>query len=88
MPQSLAKIYFHIVFSTKYRQNILDENIRGDLYKYIAGILKNLKSTAIIIGGTNNHIHILNTFSRTIAVSDLVKTIKVESSKWIKRKGV
>ena len=87
MPQSLAKIYLHIIFSTKNRKDILRSDIEDELYKYIAGIMKNLNCTAIIIGGTTNHLHILNIFSRTISISEMVGTIKKESSKWIKTRG-
>ena len=59
MAQSLAKIYLHIIFSTKNREDFINSNIEKELHKYIAGILKNLKCTAIKIGGTSNHIHIL-----------------------------
>jgi len=88
MPQSLAKIYLHIIFSTKNRNNILHPDIENELYKYIAGIMKNLNCTTIKIGGTSNHIHILNIFSRTIPIGKLIGTIKKESSKWIKTKGI
>ncbi len=53
----------------------------------MAGILKNLECTAIKIGGTSNHIHILNTFSRIISISKMLELVKKDSSKWIKTKG-
>ncbi|MCF7886585.1 MAG: transposase [Candidatus Marinimicrobia bacterium] len=49
--------------------------------------MKNLNSTAIKIGGTTNHLHILNIFSRTISIGEMIGTIKKDSSKWIKTKG-
>ncbi len=87
MPQSLAKIYLHIVFSTKNRIAFIKPEIEDELYKYMAGILKNLECTAIKIGGTSNHIHILNTFSRIISISKMLELVKKDSSKWIKTKG-
>jgi len=53
----------------------------------MAGILKNLDCIAILIGGTENHIHILNTFSRTISISKMLEITKKDSSKWIKTQG-
>ena len=88
MPQSLAKVYLHIVFSTKNRADLIKPEVETELYKYIAGILKNLECTAIKIGGTPNHIHILNTFARTITISKMLELVKKDSSKWIKTKGI
>jgi len=87
MPQSLSQVYLHIVFSTKNRENLIKPEIEELLHKYIAGILKNLDCTAIKIGGPANHIHILNTFSRTISISKMLELVKKDSSKWIKTKG-
>lgn len=88
MAQSLAKIYLHIIFSTKNRETLIKPEIEKDLHGYMAGILKNLGCTAIIIGGTTDHVHILNTFSRVITISKMLEVLKKESSKWIKKKGL
>lgn len=87
MSQSLEKILVHIVFSTKQREPLLSEEIRGDLYRYIAGILKQLQSFAIEIGGTADHIHILCSISKNYAPSKIIEEVKKSSSKWIKTKG-
>lgn len=87
MPQSLAKIYVHIVFSTRRRENWLSENIQPELYAYMAGILKNWDSPAIQIGGMPDHIHILCMLSRNYTVCKVVEKVKKGSSKWIKTMG-
>ena len=87
MAQSLSKIYLHIVFGTKYRRRLIKPEIEDDLYKYMAGILRNMDCTAIKIGGVSDHIHILNTMSRTISVSKMIGILKKDSSKWLKTKG-
>jgi REP element-mobilizing transposase RayT len=79
MAQSLAKIYLHIIFSTKNHQKFIKPEIEIELYKYIAGILKNFDCTAIKIGGMPDHIHILNTLSRTITVSKMLGLLKKDS---------
>ncbi|KFF73201.1 transposase [Chryseobacterium sp. P1-3] len=86
MPQSLVKNYIHIVFSTKYRNDFIDEKIEKELYSYIAVLCKDFESTALQIGGTDNHIHILCRLSQKIALK-LIQEIKAHSSKWIKTKG-
>jgi len=61
MPQSLAKIYVHIVFSTKHRKAWLrDDALRAELYGYMASILRhNVDSPALIVNGVEDHIHAL-----------------------------
>ncbi|PQA95191.1 transposase [Chryseobacterium shigense] len=87
MPQSLVKNYIHIVFSTKYRQDFIDEPIEKELFPYIAAICKDFESPALQIGGNDDHIHILCLLSRKIALMKLVQEIKAHSSKWMKTKG-
>ena len=85
MPQSLSKVYVHIVFSTKHRQNFIDENIEERLFTYLGQACKNLKCNPIQVGGYRNHVHILCTLARTITQAKLLEEIKKTSSKWMKR---
>ncbi len=87
MPQSLAKVCVHIVFSTKYRQPLIDEKIENELWSYMGGICNELECQPVKIGGYVDHIHILCVLSRKIAIMKLVQEIKQSSSKWIKTKG-
>jgi REP element-mobilizing transposase RayT len=87
MPQSLEKILVHIVFSTEQRKPLLSEEIRSDLYRYIAGILKQLESLVIEIGGTSDHVHILCSITKNLAPSKIIEEMKKSSSKWVKTKG-
>ncbi len=84
MPQSLSKVYLHITFSTKHRANLIDKSVENKLFEYLGGICRNLECNPIQIGGFQNHIHILCTLSRKIAIMKLVEEIKKSSSKWIK----
>jgi putative transposase len=85
MGQSLAEIYVHLVFSTKGRAQFLgDVPLREQLHAYIAGICRNLDSPAIIVGGVEDHVHILCRLGKQTAVSDLVREVKRDSSKWLK----
>src|SRR5438876_3153897 len=85
MSQSLVQIYLHIVFSTKNRAPFLqDKSFRDRTHAYLAGICKNLDCPALIIGGVEDHVHILCRFGKTIDVATLVRELKRDSSKWIK----
>lgn len=88
MPQSLSKIYIHLVFSTKKHQPFIDKQIQPELYAYMAKILYDEGSSpAKIIGGVEDHVHILLNLSRTCTVAHLVEMVKKRSSKWMKTKG-
>ena len=79
-----TQILYQIVFSTKNREKTLIEEKRENLYRYIWGILKNKKCILYRINGVEDHLHIATHIHPTIAVSSLVKDIKVSSSIWIK----
>jgi REP element-mobilizing transposase RayT len=87
MAQSLSQVYVHIVFSTKYRRNSIDDNIQDTLFEYIGGICKNHECYPVIVGGYKNHVHILCLLSRRIAQMKLLEEVKKGSSKWIKTQG-
>ncbi len=86
MGQSLVKNYVHIVFSTKHRQQLINEAIENELYSYIGGICKALECPPIKIGGYYDHVHILCMLSKKITLMKLLEEIKSHSSKWIKTK--
>ena len=88
MPQSLAKVNVHIVFTTKYGQEFIKQEIQEELHSYIIGVLSNLGSYTYEIYANPDHIHILCTLPRTITMADLVSKIKTSSSKWIKHLGI
>jgi REP element-mobilizing transposase RayT len=89
MSQSLSQIYLHIVFSTKNRIPFLKEkSLRIDTHAYILGICKNLESPSLIVGGVEDHVHILCRFSRNCSVSNLLRELKKGSSKWIKEQSL
>lgn len=87
MPQSLAQILVHLVFSTKNREALLADEHRDELHGYIGGILENHKSTLLKAGSVSDHIHLLIAHPRTCAPSDLVQEIKTGSSKWLRTKA-
>jgi putative transposase len=85
MPQSLAKILVHTVFSTKERRPFLrDKALREELHRYLGGVLSNLDCQPIIAGGADDHVHLLCALSRTREAAEMVKEVKRGSSLWLK----
>lgn len=88
MPQSLARVVLHVVFSTKNRVPFLEDvGLRQKLHRYVAGILQNMGCEPIVINGVEDHVHVLCNLSRTVTIADLVEEAKKSSSKWMKDLG-
>ena len=88
MPQSLAQIYLHLVFSTKDRRPFLQNTeLRNEMQHYLGGICNGLDCPILRVGGVADHVHLLCRLGRSITIADLIKELKRESSKWIKTKS-
>jgi putative transposase len=83
MPQSFASLHVHVVFSTKHRQQLLVPVLIPRLHEYLCGILREQSCSLVSAGGTEDHMHLLVSLSRTIAIADAVRLIKANSSGWI-----
>lgn len=85
MPQSLAKVLIHGVFSTKGREPYLcDPQLREEIHAMLGGILGKLGCQPIVAGGVEDHVHLLFALSRTIEIAEAIKELKRQSSLWIK----
>ena len=86
MPQSLSAVYIHLVFSTKNRQPFLrDSEMRTNLHAQLGGISKTLDCAPLITGGTEDHVHMLARFGRTITQAEWIKELKRVSNLWLKK---
>jgi REP-associated tyrosine transposase len=87
VPQSLTKLYAHLVFSTKNRQPFLDAGIQPRVHAYLATIVRQLDSPWVVVGGVADHVHILFDMGKLHAPVKFVEQIKRESSKFVKTLG-
>ena len=87
MPQSLASILIHLIFSTKHRQPFISSEIEPELYAYMATVFRAVDSPSLAINGTADHVHCLFQLSRKVPLCEVVEEIKKQPSKWIKTKG-
>jgi REP element-mobilizing transposase RayT len=86
MANTFTQMYFHVVFAVKCRRNHIGKEWKDELFKYITGIHTNKKQKLIAINGVSNHIHILIGMKPDINLSNLVRDIKANSSKFITEK--
>jgi putative transposase len=87
MPQSLSRLWIHLIFSTKNRLPTIKPAIQGELHLYLAAILRNDSCPALEVGGARDHVHLLFGLARTASVATLVKELKASSSRWLKTKS-
>lgn len=83
MANTYTQIHVHFVFAVKYRQAVIHTNWKNDLYKYISGIIKNNNHKVLAINGVSDHVHVLIGIRPAQSISELMKSIKQNSSKWI-----
>lgn len=83
MASTLTSLLIHITFSTRSREPLIPESAEADLYAYVGGICRNMNSPLIAMGGTTDHVHMLVSMSKTVALSDLLLNVKRDSSKWM-----
>jgi len=83
MADTYSQIYIHIVFAVKGRDNLISGKWKDELYKYITGIITNEGQKLLAINGMPDHVHILIGLKPTMALSNIVRDIKANSSKFI-----
>lgn len=83
MANTYTQIHIHIIIAVQNRQSLIREEWSSDLYKYITGIVQNHGHKVLQINGTPDHAHVLIGFRPTQSLSDLMKYVKQDSTKWI-----
>ena len=83
MPCAFSALYVHVVFTTKNRAPHLAPDLAGRLFPYLAGIVRELKGSALEINGPADHVHLLLSIPTNIAVVDLLRVLKANSSRWV-----
>ena len=83
MPGTYSQILLHIVFSTKHREPWITADVAERLYPYMSGIVRREKGVLYDIGGVEDHVHLYMRWRQDAAVSDLMRVVKANSSKWI-----
>lgn len=88
MANTYTQLYFHVIFAVKGRKSLIQPSWKEELYKYISGIISNNNHKLMIINGMPDHIHILLGTQANVNLSDLIRDIKANSSRWINEKNL
>ena len=86
MANTYSQIYIQTVFAVSGRLSLITEDFREELHKYITGIVRNKGQKLISINGTSDHLHVLVGLKPAMALADLVRDIKSDSSDWVNRR--
>ena len=86
MANTYTQIYMHIVFAVGRREALIADEWADELYRYLAGACKNRKHFVCAINGTADHVHLLVGMHPGESVSELVQSLKIQSTKWINDK--
>ncbi len=86
MPNTFIQIYIQIVFAVKGRENLISDKWKSELFSYMSGIVTEKGQKSIIINGVSDHVHLFIVLQSGISISDLVRDIKNNSSKFINEK--
>ena len=87
MAHTFSNLLVHVIFSTKDRVASIRPEWRADLHAYLGGIVREIGGTASAINGTADHVHLLVSMPGKIAVAELVRVLKANSSRWVNREG-
>jgi putative transposase len=85
MVNTFSQIYIQTVFAVESRQSLITPDFKEDLYKYITGIIRNQGQKLIAINGMPDHVHILIGLKPAMALADLVRDIKSDSTDFINK---
>lgn len=83
MANTFTQLNMHVIFSVKGRENILPVKIQPVVFKYISGILTNLNQYSLAVNGYKDHVHLFFEMQPDKSLSDIVRIVKSNSSKWI-----
>jgi REP element-mobilizing transposase RayT len=83
MANTYTQISIHAIFAVKHRENFITKEWRDRLHSYISGVLKNEDTTSLSVGGWLDHVHVFFGMPPTKNISDIMRVVKTNSSKWI-----
>lgn len=83
MSHTYVSDLIHCVFSTKLRRNLIKPDIQSDLWSFLGGIARKNRVKALVVGGTENHVHVLLSLPADVPLAKAMQLIKGASSRWL-----
>ena len=86
MGSTFFSLHYHIVFSTKERRQLIRTDWRPRLHSYLGGTIRGMNGVAEIVGGVEDHVHLLGSLRPAHCLSDVMRDLKKDSTTWVKAK--
>ncbi|MGH9521239.1 MAG: IS200/IS605 family transposase [Terriglobales bacterium] len=83
MAHSFTDLLTHTIFSTKMRAPLISDEIRGEVFAYLGGIVKHIGGKALLVNGTADHVHMLIRLPADVPVAECMRSVKANASKWV-----
>lgn len=83
MPRAFTQNFYHMVFSSKHRLELISPEVESRLYPFMGGILRDVRSALVAVGGMPDHVHLLARYPSDLTHSDMLRHVKSRSSKWV-----
>lgn len=83
MAGTYTNLIYHIVFSTKGRLPLITPKVKDRLYEYMGGVIRGENGVLLEVNGISDHVHLLTKFKAQPSISDMLRSIKANSSKWV-----
>ena len=87
MANTYHKMYVHTVFAVKYRESIIQPSWKKELHAVIGNLINQAGAKTIIVNGTSDHVHCFFCVKPNQSISDIMKSVKAKSSKWLNEQG-
>jgi REP element-mobilizing transposase RayT len=85
MAQTLSCVVLHIIFSTKGRIAVINDGVRSELMAYLGSLIREKNGKALAVNGTADHVHLLVQIPPALSISELMRFVKTNSSRWTRR---
>jgi REP element-mobilizing transposase RayT len=86
MPHTYSNLLTHVTFSTRDREPWLADAVRDQIHAYLGGIIGKMRGTALMVGGTTDHVHLLVRLNCDLCIADCTRELKTNSSRWLHEK--
>jgi REP element-mobilizing transposase RayT len=87
MPHTSSNVLVHLIFSTKQRYRSIKPDLKGALFAYMGGIIREMHGAALIVNGTEDHVHLLIRVPPVLGVAEVARVLKANSSRWVHEKN-
>ncbi len=87
MANTFTQLIIHAVFAVKHREAVIEKEWQHELFGYMGATLNNMGHTNLIVNGVADHAHILFGMKPTLALSDTMRDVKANASKWLNESG-